>query len=307
MKYLKSLAATLLIIPTLMFTSCDDDNSNELDGTGTARLEATDAAVDAENITGVFLSVDEAQFMANGQIQNSIMFESPKEFNLMDYQNGETYILGETELEAGAYDEIRLILTSSNQAYVKYLNGSTDEIKVPSGSTSGYKIMGDFEIMANGMTELVLDVDLRKALVKKGNGEFNLRPTARLITKSATGMIQGTVDEDNMDDADKVVVYAYLEGTFEDSEMDEPTDGNSRFENSVNSAVADASGNFTLAFMPEGDYELIVASYKRDQLLGGELKFESATQVEVSIDGETTSVVEVEAKVVTNLLINLFQ
>lgn len=307
MKNLKLLIATLLIIPTLIFTSCDDDNSNELDGTGTARLEATDAAVDAENITGVFLSVEEAQFIANGQIQNSITFDSPKEFNLMDYQNGETYILGETELEAGAYDEIRLILTSSNQAYVKYVNGTKDQIEVPSGSTSGYKIMGDFDVMANSMTELVLDVDLRKALVKRGNGEFNLRPTARLITKSSAGMIKGAVDEDNMQDADKVVVYAYLEGTFQDSEMDEPTEGNARFENSVNSAVASKlNGNFTLAFMPEGDYELIVATYKEDQLLG-ELEFESATKVEVSIGGTTTSVIEVQAKVVTNLLINLFQ
>lgn len=306
MKNLKLLIATLLIIPTLIFTSCDDDNSNELDGTGTARLEATDAAVDAENITGVFLSVEEAQFIANGQIQNSITFDSPKEFNLMDYQNGETYILGETELEAGAYDEIRLILTASNEAYVKYVNGSTDEVDVPSGSTSGYKIMGDFDIMANGMTELVLDVDLRKALVKRGNGEFNLRPTARLITKSTAGMIEGAVDEENMQNADKVVVYAYLEGTFQDSEMNEPTEGNARFENSINSAVADANGNFTLAFMPEGDYELIVSTYDKNEL-EGTFEFETATKVEVSIGGTTTSVIEVQAKVVTNLLINLFQ
>ena len=306
MKNLKLLIATLLIIPTLIFTSCDDDNSNELDGTGTARLEATDAAVDAENITGVFLSVEEAQFIANGQIQNSITFDSPKEFNLMDYQNGETYILGETELEAGAYDEIRLILTASNEAYVKYVNGSTDEVDVPSGSTSGYKIMGDFDVMANGMTELVLDVDLRKALVKRGNGEFNLRPTARLITKSTAGMIEGAVDEENMQNADKVVVYAYLEGTFQDSEMNEPTEGNARFENSINSAVADANGNFTLAFMPEADYELIVSTYDKNEL-EGTFEFETATKVEVSIGGTTTSVIEVQAKVVTNLLINLFQ
>lgn len=306
MKNLKSLIATLLIIPTLIFTSCDDDNSNELDGTGTARLEVTDAAVDAENISGVFLSVDEAQLIANGQIKNSITFDSPKEFNLMDFQNGETYALGETELDAGAYEEIRLILTSSNQAYVKYKDGSTDEINVPSGSTSGYKIKGDFEIMADGMTELVLDVDLRKALVKRGNGEFNLRPTARLITKTTTGTIKGAVDEGNMQNADKVVVYAYLEGTFEDSEMAEPAEGSSRFENSINSAVADANGNFTLAFMPEGNYELIVATYKKN-LIEGEFEFESATKVEVSINGTTTSVFEVKARAVTNLLINLFQ
>ena len=186
------------------------------------------------------------------------------------------------------------------------MNGSTDEVDVPSGSTSGYKIMGDFDVMANGMTELVLDVDLRKALVKRGNGEFNLRPTARLITKSTAGMIEGAVDEENMQNADKVVVYAYLEGTFQDSEMNEPTEGNARFENSINSAVADANGNFTLAFMPEGDYELIVSTYDKNEL-EGTFEFETATKVEVSIGGTTTSVIEVQAKVVTNLLINLFQ
>ncbi|MGW8123382.1 DUF4382 domain-containing protein [Roseivirga echinicomitans] len=306
MKNLKLLIATLLIIPTLIFTSCDND-SDELDGTGSARLEATDAAVDAENITGVFLSVDEAQFIANGNIKTSIVFDTPKEFNLMDYQNGETYILGETELDAGAYDEIRLILTSSNQAYVKYVNGTKDQIEVPSGSTSGYKIKGDFDVMANGMTELVLDVDLRKALVKRGNGEFNLRPTARLISKSTTGTIMGTVDEENMQDADKVVVYAYLKGTYNEAEKAEPADGKTRFENSVNSAVAsNLSGNFTLAYMPEGDYELIVATYNKNQLLG-EFEFQSSTKVEVTIDGKASTVFKVKARVITNLLINLFQ
>ena len=109
-----------------------------------------------------------------------------------------------------------------------------------------------------------------------------------------------------MQNADKVVVYAYLEGTFQDSEMNEPTEGNARFENSINSAVADANGNFTLAFMPEGDYELIVSTYDKNEL-EGTFEFETATKVEVSIGGTTTSVIEVQAKVVTNLLINLFQ
>ncbi|MFT7056595.1 MAG: hypothetical protein ACJAXB_001174 [Candidatus Endobugula sp.] len=84
MKSLKALIATLLIIPALVFSSCNDENSSELDGTGTARLEATDAAVDADNITGVFLSVSEAQFIANGQVRNSITFDSPSEFNKLN-------------------------------------------------------------------------------------------------------------------------------------------------------------------------------------------------------------------------------
>jgi len=305
MKNLKSLIAAFLIIPTLMLMSCDDESSSELDGTGTARIEATDAAVDAQNISGVFLSVDEAQVIANGQVQNSITFDSPREFNLMDFQNGETYLLGELDLEAGVYDEIRLMLTSTNEAFVQFTDGSTEAVNVPSGSSSGYKINGDFEILANGLTEIVLDVDLRKALVKRGNGEFNLRPTARLITKSSTGMIQGELDEDDMENADRVVVFAYLEGTFQDSEMEEPTEGNARFENSVNSAVADANGNFTLAFMPEGDYELVVATFNENQLQN-RFEFETATSVNVMLNGSLSTTVDVQARIITDILINLF-
>lgn len=305
MKNLKSLIATLVIIPTLIFTSCDDNSTPEVDGKGTARLEATDAAVDAENISGVFLSVEEAQFVANGEIKNSIMFESPMEFNLMDYQNGETIFMGESELEAGTYDQVRLILNSSTQAFVEFKDGTTQEIDVPSGSTSGYKINGEFDVMANGLSEIVLDIDLRKALVKRGNGEFNLRPTARLITKAEAGMIEGSLDEEDMENADRVVVYAYLEGTFNDSEMDEPAEGEARFEASINSAVSDENGNFTLAFMPEGEYELIVATYNENET-EGTFEFQSATHVEVSIAGVLSSIINVEARSVTSLLIDLF-
>jgi len=303
MKNLKTLIAALVVTTGFVFTSCSDDDG-EMDGTGSVRVEATDAAVDAENISGVYLSVEEVQIIANGTVQNSITFEEPETFDLMAYQNGETKFLGEADVDAGAYDEIRLILSSSNQAWVEFTDNTTQEIMVPSGSTSGYKVMGDFEVLANGVSEVVLDVDLRKALVKRGNGEFNLRPTARLISKSQSGAIHGTIDMTDYQDADKVVVYAYLEGTFNQSEMSEPADGESRFEGSVNSAVATTTGNFTLAFMPEGDYELIVAEYK-EETLSNETKFETATSVEVEIDGEVMSTFSVTASSTLSLLIDI--
>jgi hypothetical protein len=303
MKSLKALIATLLIIPALVFSSCNDENSSELDGTGTARLEATDAAVDADNITGVFLSVSEAQFIANGQVQNSITFDSPSEFNLLDFQNGATHLLGEAELQAGTYQEVRLILTSSNQATVKFSDGTKELINVPRGSTSGYKIKGDFDILVDGTTQLVADVDLRKALVKRGNGEFNLRSTARLITKSNTGRIQGNADEENTREANKLVIFAYAQGTFQESEMHQPAEGSTRFESAINSATVNAFGN--LAFMPEGDYELIVASYTKNQSQN-KFEFESATNVEVTINGSLSSAFNVQARSTTSLFIGIF-
>lgn len=305
MKNLKTLIAALVVTTGFIFSSCDDNDSDEMNGTGSVRVEATDAAVDAENISGVYLSVEEVQIIANGTVKNSITFEEPETFDLMAYQNGETKLLGEADVDAGSYDEVRLILSSTTQAWVEFTDNTTQEIEVPSGSTSGYKIMGDFEVLANGVSEVVLDVDLRKALVKRGNGEFNLRPTARLISKAEAGSIQGNVDMSDYADADKVVVYAYVQGTYNESETSEPAEGSSRFEGSINSAVASTTGNFTLAFMPEGEYELIIAEYK-EETLSDEVSFEAAAKVEVEISGEVMSIFSVQARSVTNLLIDIF-
>ena len=94
MKNLKTLMAALVVTTGLIFTSCDD-NDNEMDGQGSVRVEATDAAVDAQNISGVYLSVEEVQVIANGEVKNTITFDQPEEFNLMAYQNGQTKLLGE--------------------------------------------------------------------------------------------------------------------------------------------------------------------------------------------------------------------
>ncbi|RKQ50677.1 uncharacterized protein DUF4382 [Roseivirga pacifica] len=307
MKNFKTLIATLFIGTGLITMSCDDDNNNnEMSGQGSARIEATDAAVDAENVSGVFLSVDEVQVIANGEVENSIMFDEPEVFDIMAYQNGETYFMGEVDLDAGAYDQVRLMLTSGAEAFIEFTDGTTQEIDVPSGSQSGYKINGEFEVLANGVSEVVLDVDLRKALVMTGNGEYKLRPTARLIGKSESGTIMGSVDVSQMSADSKTVVYAYAEGSYSDSEMGEPAEGSARFEGSVNSATVDASGNFTLAFMPEGDYEIIVASYEEDPMDEDGFTFTSATKVEVEINGSLLDIFSVEARSTTNLIIDLF-
>jgi len=101
------------------------------------------------------------------------------------------------------------------------------------------------------------------------------------------------------------VVYAYLEGTFNEAETSEPADGETRFENAVNSATVDAFGNFTLAFMPEGDYELIVANYSENQI-ENRFDFQTATSVDVTVNGSVVSIFSVSARTTTNLFIGLF-
>lgn len=297
MKHLKrilSLAVSLVIVTA--FTGCE--SGAELRSNGTARIAVTDAAVDAENITGVFLSVDEIHARSGSEMKTVAVFDSPKTFNLMDYQNGSTYSLGEGELAAGTYSEIRFIL--NGESYVAFNDGSTKQLVVPSGTSSGYKVKGDFEIASEGETELVADIDLRKALVVQGNDEYTLRPTARLVTVETTGTIEGTISSGN---EDQLVIYAYKKGTFSESEADEPAEGSTRFEGSVNSAVV-SNGSFTLAFMEEGEYELIAAGYDFDESAES-FHFKSATQADFMLNGNLINVVQVKANSSANLLLDL--
>ncbi|WP_258104161.1 DUF4382 domain-containing protein [Marinoscillum sp. MHG1-6] len=286
---------------SLLLAACNDD----VESKGQVSVSVTDAAVDAENISGVYLSVTEVQAKSESGISTVARFDEPKEFNVMAYQNGEVFDLGDGELAAGIYSELRLIL-SEGGSYVTYEDGSSVNMEVPSGTTTGYKIKGDFQISANNETDLVIDIDLRKTLVTSGinENEYLLRPTARLIIGPNTGTITGSVEVDTASN-DRLVVYAYAEGTFDSSEADAPAEGEARFDNSINSAIVAKDGSFTLAFMEEGDYELIFSNYTMNEVENS-YDYEAMIAANLSINGILLNdLVTVEANSTTMLLVNL--
>lgn len=292
----KILSFALFLAIVYGTTSCQ--SSEEVGTKGKVNVLVTDAAVDAENISGVYLSVSEVQVKADSEVKTVATFDEPKEFDLMAYQNGSTYALADGEMEVGAYDELRLILTEDN--YIKFQDGTTESLMVPSGTSSGYKIKGDFNVASENEVTIVADIDLRKALVVEGSGDYKLRPTARIVAAENTGTIKGSI---SASDDEQLVVYAYAKGTYDASEAEEPMEGSTRFEGSVNSAVV-TNGGFTLAFMEKGEYELVVARYERDAT-SNRLTFTNTANAEILLNGKLTNVVKVEARSQVNLLLNL--
>lgn len=55
-----------------------------------------------------------------------------------------------------------------------------------------------------------------------------------------------------------------------------------QFANAVTSATVDANGNFTLSYLPEGDYELVFAGYKDED---GDGSYELKGFLDLSILG----------------------
>jgi hypothetical protein len=86
-------------------------------------------------------------------------------------------ILGEKELEAGKYTQIRLLVTSA----IATIDGEEKTLKVPSGKL---KLIHPFTIEANKTTSLILDFDAEKSVVERGNsGSYNLKPTIKIETE----------------------------------------------------------------------------------------------------------------------------
>jgi hypothetical protein len=112
-------------------------------------------------------------------------------FDLLQYANGESVVLGEELLPAGHYEQIRLVIEESNVT----VSGTVYDLKIPSGSTSGLKLIHGFDISPGGMTSLMLDFDIGRSLfaTPPGSDNFKLKPVIRVVSEELAGRIAGTV------------------------------------------------------------------------------------------------------------------
>jgi hypothetical protein len=157
-------------------------------GTGTLKLYLSDAPMDAENVTGVYITIEEIQCHRDGRWITFEEFEGPKAYNLLELTGGNSVLLGEFTLPAGNYTQIRFILDipesgsrpTSPGCYIEFADNSTEPLFVPSGGETGYKAIGQFEVPVNGNVEVTADFDVHKAVVVAGSS-YILKPTIKLI------------------------------------------------------------------------------------------------------------------------------
>ncbi len=257
----------LLLVPALLFTACESDT--ETPGAGHLRLHITDAPLDAENITGVYITFSEIHYKGHDENWHRFdEFDGPVTINLLDLTRGETDILGFFELEAGTYSQLRFILLatergqgppSNPQTYLEFEDGTTTPLFVPSGEQTGYKAIGHFSVPANGHTEVTADFDIRRSVVRAGaSGLYLLKPTIRLIVNEEAGRITGEVT--SVPENTGIVVYAYESGTYTEEEAAEPEAEQSRFPGAVNTDMVDEEGIYHIDFLAPGSYDLVVAS-----------------------------------------------
>ncbi len=262
---------------TMVFTNCKKDDTGDGTIKGNAEFEITDAPIDDTNVQGAFVTVTAVK--VDGEVISD--FSGAVTIDLLAFQNGNTKALGLGELEAGTYSNVSLVLD-----YEKDVNGDTPGCYVlaadntkhslqSSANSTGEIIInsGNFEVEENSTTNIVVDFDVRKAIKKQDNPQPNdeydfvteaeLRTSLRMVNKNKTGKVKGKVSDSLGQGGDRVVVYAYKKGTFNQStETTGQGSSNIMFKNAETSAVVDANGNYNISFLSEGEYELHYVGYE---------------------------------------------
>ncbi|TYP91976.1 Carboxypeptidase regulatory-like domain-containing protein [Fodinibius salinus] len=241
---MKNISLLLTIIMTLAmgFTACDNTGSNG--GTGTMEVTMTDAPTnyDSVNVTINKVRVNKKENAETDSTESdeeaeengwvTIMNQQMK-INLLELTNGNQIMLGSKELEAGTYSQIRFILGDDNTVTV---DGQTHPLQTPSAKQSGLKLNVDAEV-ENGVTySLLIDFDVARSIVEKGNDGYLLKPVLRAVNLAETGSIAGNVQPADFN----TNVLAVLEG------------------DTVTSTITAENGTFEIiGLAPDSDYEVV--------------------------------------------------
>jgi hypothetical protein len=292
MKQIRLLAVGFLALFSLLaFSGCGGSDGG---GSGTVNLNLADAPIDDENVTGVYITINEIRYHHDGGWHTMVDFEGPKTYNLFDLREGNFTELGSLTLDAGEYHEFRFVLDASDKekgdsanpgCYLSFNDGRADEpLFVPSGSTSGFKVKGGVIVPADGNISVTADFNVRKSVVEAGNsGKYILKPVIRLVDHSLVGEINGSVV--NESDYPSLVVYAYDDGSWDESEADDPAPETPRFPNAITSTGV-SEGSYIIPWLTQGVYDLVVAGNNADGSFGAVLGF--IGDVTVTADQTTT-------------------
>jgi len=191
---------SLAVAATLALASCSKNNDTADASATKLEVRLTDAP---GNFNAVVLDVQQVEVHLKDEADPSgwqTLAFTPQAVNVLDYVNGKSALLVSTDFAPGDLKEIRLLLGPNS--YVVGADGQPYALKTPSGQTSGVKLKLDKVTLVAGATyQLLLDFDVAKSIVERGNWKagndkkerYLLKPVIRLVAQDLRGGLRGTV------------------------------------------------------------------------------------------------------------------
>lgn len=306
-------AGALAIILSVSLVSCSDDDNSSAE-TYNTQIKITDSPVDDAEVEAVFITVADVQL--DGR---SLEGFSKTTIELSALTNGDTQLLGNLDLEAGDYSNLKLILDTQTDAagnapanYVTTQSNGTVALTV---TNPELQVNETVSVLAQAGNVLVIDFDLRKALVAKADGTYDfavssqLSNSLRVSNTLQSGMIQGTANSTLGGSNRTIIAFAYEQGTFTEADAEANANG-VRFANAVTSSVTTGTNNqFSLHFLEAGNYEVQFASFVDDNNDGrlefeGRIETSSNTAIElnnISVGANTTTTLDLSLLAVLGL------
>jgi len=100
---------------------------------------------------------------------------------------GKSILLASELLPSGKYTQLRIFL--KDQAII-IVNGEEHDLDIPIVEQTGIKLNHTFEITPGYITELTLDFDAQKSIIKTGDGEYKLKPVIGIISSSSQDLVE---------------------------------------------------------------------------------------------------------------------
>ena len=255
-RHLQTLSLSAASIAALVLSACGGGGSDNGSGaTGTLRLSLTDAP--ACGYDSVFVTVERVRVHRSATAEagdsgwSEVVLAAPQRIDLLTLTNGALLPLGPTELPAGSYTQMRLVLAANSAASpmanaITPTGGAETALTTPSAQQSGLKANVNLTVPAGQVADFAIDFDACKSFVKAGNsGQYLIKPVLAVIPILSTAgqRIVGFVDP----------ALANTGTTVSAQSAGVP----------VRATPPDATGRFTLYPVPAGSYDLVITAAGR--------------------------------------------
>jgi hypothetical protein len=136
--------------------------------------------------------IDTLTNQSSGSISTSVV---DSEIDLLKLNDGLSIFSG--NIQADIYKQFRIVSPSvekgadvDSNVYIVKKDSTIVPVKLPSGSTSGFKLVIDepVDLSPDSAVSIFIDFDMEKSIVRTGNGKYILKPVVktRIVKNSSS-------------------------------------------------------------------------------------------------------------------------